>query len=239
MQPTYLPWIGFFSLITKVDKFIFLDDAQFQRSSWHHRNKILINNKSVILSVPIKRNSVQQSIQESIIDDSKNWRKKHSQALHQSYAKHKHAFFIEEISQLILNKEFKTIADLNIAIIQKLCEILGFHTKFYRSSELAISLPRSEKLIELCLQVNCEAYYSPVGAEAYLREDNFVENNHGISLYFHRFEKTPYLQSNSSSFVEGLSIIDLLANVGINQTVEYINENHLLTKVNACQTNFN
>ena len=31
MQPTYLPWSGYFNLIYKTDIFIFLDDAQFSK----------------------------------------------------------------------------------------------------------------------------------------------------------------------------------------------------------------
>ena len=37
---TFLPWIGYFSLIKKVDKFIFLDSVQFDKRSWQQRNKI-------------------------------------------------------------------------------------------------------------------------------------------------------------------------------------------------------
>ena len=40
MQPTFLPWIGYFSLIDKVDEFIFLDNVQFDKRSWQQRNKI-------------------------------------------------------------------------------------------------------------------------------------------------------------------------------------------------------
>ena len=45
MQPTFLPWLGYFSLIKSVDKFVFLDDVQFDRRSWQQRNYILNNNK--------------------------------------------------------------------------------------------------------------------------------------------------------------------------------------------------
>ena len=42
MQPHYFPWSGYFNLISKVDNFVFLDDAQFSKDSWQVRNKILI-----------------------------------------------------------------------------------------------------------------------------------------------------------------------------------------------------
>ena len=31
MQPTYLPWAGYFNLIQQTDAFVFLDDVQFSR----------------------------------------------------------------------------------------------------------------------------------------------------------------------------------------------------------------
>ena len=41
MQPTYLPWIGYFDLILNSKDFIFLDNVKFNKSSYHHQNKIL------------------------------------------------------------------------------------------------------------------------------------------------------------------------------------------------------
>ena len=39
MQPTFLPWVGYFDLIDQVDTFVFLNDVQFQKQTWQHRNK--------------------------------------------------------------------------------------------------------------------------------------------------------------------------------------------------------
>ena len=40
MQPTYLPYLGYFDLIAQADVFVFLDDVQFERKSWQQRNRI-------------------------------------------------------------------------------------------------------------------------------------------------------------------------------------------------------
>ena len=39
MQPTWLPWMGYFDLIDQVDQFVFLDTVQFSKQSWHCRNR--------------------------------------------------------------------------------------------------------------------------------------------------------------------------------------------------------
>ena len=31
MQPTYLPWCGYFKLMAEVDKFVILDTVQFEK----------------------------------------------------------------------------------------------------------------------------------------------------------------------------------------------------------------
>ena len=54
MQPTYLPWIGYFKLINNSDKFVFLDSVKFEEQSWQRRNKLIINNgKEKYYSIPI------------------------------------------------------------------------------------------------------------------------------------------------------------------------------------------
>jgi len=55
MQPTFNPWLGYFDLIDYVDKFIFLDTVQLNQQSWQTRNKILIQNKEYIFSLPIMK----------------------------------------------------------------------------------------------------------------------------------------------------------------------------------------
>ena len=53
MQPTCLPWVGYFKMIIESDLFIFLDDVQFERRSFQSRNKILLNNQEKLISIPV------------------------------------------------------------------------------------------------------------------------------------------------------------------------------------------
>ena len=41
MQPYFLPYIGYFSLIHYVDEFIFFDTPQYISHGWVNRNRIL------------------------------------------------------------------------------------------------------------------------------------------------------------------------------------------------------
>ena len=46
MQPTYLPWAGYFNLIEETDAFVFLDDVQFSYQSWQQRNRIVVGGQA-------------------------------------------------------------------------------------------------------------------------------------------------------------------------------------------------
>ena len=55
MQPTFLPWQGFFGLVAASDVFILLDDFQFMRRSFHHRNRLLFADEGpATVSLPVK-----------------------------------------------------------------------------------------------------------------------------------------------------------------------------------------
>ena len=56
MQPYFYPYYGYFNLINEVDKFVFLDDVQFNRRGWVHRNKLYNYDKKLSwLTLPLKK----------------------------------------------------------------------------------------------------------------------------------------------------------------------------------------
>ena len=55
LQPTFLPWLGYFEMIHSSDIFVVFDNVQFVKKSWQHRNKIKTANEITNLTVPIKK----------------------------------------------------------------------------------------------------------------------------------------------------------------------------------------
>ena len=54
MQPTFLPWLGYFALADAVDLFVFLDDFQFGRRTFGQRNRLFVAGDRVDwVSVPV------------------------------------------------------------------------------------------------------------------------------------------------------------------------------------------
>ena len=216
-QPTYLPWHGYFSLIDKSSKFIFLDDVQFDKRSWQQRNKILINNKEKFLTVPVKsKGSRFQKICEVKINDE-NFYEKHIKTIKQNYSKtdyfSKYFPIMESFKSSI--KSIKNLSEINIFLIIKISELLGIKKDFVKSSSLRINKKRTEKLVEICEKFKHREYLTNIGAKNYILEDKiyFLEKNINVNIL--NYESKKYTQQNKI-FLDKLSILDLLFNEGPN-----------------------
>ena len=54
IQPSYLPWKGYFHIIQKSDIFVFHDDIQYDKQSWRNRNLIKTSKGKQWITVPVK-----------------------------------------------------------------------------------------------------------------------------------------------------------------------------------------
>lgn len=73
MQPTYLPWIGYFKMMQLSDLFILLDDVQFDKRSFQQRNQILVNKRKKFLTVPVlSKGKFDQNIKDVEINNKSN-----------------------------------------------------------------------------------------------------------------------------------------------------------------------
>jgi hypothetical protein len=226
MQPTFLPWAGYFNLISRVDTFVFLDNVQYQKCSWHSRNRLLVKRRPHWLTVPVRHVELDQTIQNTRIEESRGWRTKHVRLLTQSYAKHPHAQDVMEICAILQDTSMEHLADLNIHLVRWFCAKLDLAPRFYRSSALEIDSGGTgpcKRLASILAHVGAKAYISPRGAAGYLAEDRFVEWT-TTSLQFQNYTPRRYPQHRHAEFVSHLSIFDVVANLGWTGTKQYIAE---------------
>ena len=222
MQPMYLPWAGYFNLIATVGHFYYLDDAQYERGTWQHRNRILLNGKAQYLSVPVRRENLGQPIANVKVDPIDiSWRRKHAETIRYAYLRAPHGKALAPIGELILDESRDGIADINIALIECLCGMLRLETPRERTSPIGLTSPRSQKIIELCRRAGCEEYLSPQGARDYLTEDRFGELSE-VRLSYQEFTPAVYTQGKSTEFVSHLSIIDVIAYLGLDGARRYV-----------------
>ena len=221
MQPTYMPWSGYLNLMDQVDCFIYLDDAQYERSSWQNRNRVLVKGEPMWLSVPVRRGHLGSSINDVAVDEVIPWRRKHGALLKNAYARHPYAKDLLEVVDFLENEPSLQLADVNIELLGLLREKLGIVTPTVRSSTLGVPGVRTARLIEMLEKMGATEYVTPPGALGYLEEDGFV-NRTSIRLYVHNFDPTEYSQKDRSTFMSHLSILDVVAHLGWSGSSAYI-----------------
>ena len=218
MQPTYLPWIGYFDLMHRADIFVFLDSVQFDKRSWQQRNRIKTANGELMLSVPVlSKGKYGQKICEVDLDISQKFEKKHFNSISLNYKKSKYfEYYIEEIEQ-IYNSKINKLVDLNISLIKLISSKLGIDIKYINSSELDAQGSKTELLFNICKNLNADHYLSPASSKEYIDENNLFSKNE-IKLTYQNYKHPTYNQL-FGDFIPYMSMIDLLFNKG-NKSIE-------------------
>ena len=213
MQPTYLPWLGYFDLIDCADVFVFLDSVQFNRRSWQQRNKIKTHKGDDFLSVPVEsKGKVHQLISQVIIDYGQKFPRGHLGAIQHAYSGSEHFELLYAKLVEIYESRPRFLAELNIQLIKKMVEGFGLSTKFYRSSDLPVTGKRSNLILSICEYFEMDVYLSPSGSRLYLEEDR-VFGDSQVSVVFQEFLHPRHRQLHGS-FLTHMSGLDLLMNEG-------------------------
>ena len=214
MQPTYLPWVGYFNLINKSEYFVFLDDVQFDKRSWQQRNKIIINSHQRYLTVPvISKNKYLQKLSEVKIDNSRKWQKVHLNSIKFNYGKHKYFDEIFNYIEKIYLQEEEYLINLNIKLIKEITKYLGIKLNYDLSSSYKVQKKGGDKIYEILKKLNAEKYLSPIGSKIYL--DKISEfHKEKIKIEYIDYKCKSYDQRNQSKFLSNLSILDLIFNHG-------------------------
>lgn len=211
MQPYVLPYIGYFQMISAVDKFVFYDDVNFIKKGWINRNKILVNNKDFTFSIPLTKISQNVSINKTDInlDRFEEWKQKFVQTLKFNYKKAPHFVAVNAQIENLLATDSKTISQFAIESVITISKYLEINTEFLVSSERYDNkhLERQERLIDICEQENATHYINALGGQDLYSKDSFMRK--GVQLNFIKTLPISYEQFKDE-FVPWLSIIDVL-----------------------------
>jgi hypothetical protein len=220
MQPTYLPWAGYFNLISRVECFVFLNNVKIEKSTWQVRNRVLLDGRAHVITVPTL-GSREQRIEEVQISGHA-WRQKHVRILQQAYARHPHGpEVVDCVASVILDESIGKLEQLNTRLVSLLCARLGLECRFYRASEVATAGVRSDRLVALCRHFGQTEYLSPAGSRAYIEADRAFEQA-GIRVEYQAFAPAEYVQRGAPAFVPSLSIVDVAANLGWRDALDYV-----------------
>jgi hypothetical protein len=213
MQPYFLPYLGYFSLIKHTDEFILFDTVQFIRHGWIERNRILKpSNGWQYIMVPLKKHSRETLIKDIEINNDQQWKEKILAQL-QHYKKQAPYFSnVIDILNEIFSKEYATIVDLNLASLKTVCNYLGINTPIQVFSLMNIDIEPANAPDEWALNIckalgNVDEYWNPPGGQSFFDRKKY--ENAGINLKFHSAILTDYDQKRNV-FEPGLSILDVM-----------------------------
>lgn len=222
LQPSYIPWRGYFHQIFKADIFVFYDCVQYDKHGWRNRNRIRTKEGSQWLTIPVAaRGCVSEGtpICEVTISPPDNWRNKHLRSILMNYSRSPFLRNYSEMLDEIYSREDKLLADFTCSTTERIARELGItETKFMRSSELGVEGTKSDRLLSVLKRVGATHYISGPSAKSYLDEDALERE--GISVEYMSYEYPDYPQG-AGEFDGRVSILDLLLNAG-DRAPEYI-----------------
>jgi hypothetical protein len=215
LQPSYIPWRGYFDQINRADVFVFYDDVQYDKHGWRNRNQIKTAQGKQWLTIPVHSRAVVTQaipINRVEIDWSRPWNESHWKTISIAYGRspffHKYAGMLEAFYQ----RQDVRLADLTIDLTVALARELGIRqTRFMRSSELEAGGQKTDRLVQILLQVGASHYISGPSARDYIEPDKFASA--GITLEYMDYNYPEYPQLHPP-FDPNLSILDLLFMTG-------------------------
>jgi hypothetical protein len=215
MQPQFLPWLGYLELLHRADVFVFLDDFQFSRQSWGQRNRLFVGTGKVgMVTLPIRHESnLEATFLEVCEAETTAWRRKLRNLLVCNYRRAPNGALVLALTDEWLAKPYANVAELEIALIEKIAAYLGLRARFMRSSGLGVEgLRRSWRLQAILERLGAGTYVSAHGSFPYMKEDGVFPLAH-LPTYFQNHVPREYPQHGGDVFVPRLSCLDALANL--------------------------
>jgi hypothetical protein len=209
-QPQYLPWLGYLDKLDSADVFILLDTVQFKKHEWQNRNRIRTHDGWQWLTVPII-DRFPERIDQVEINAHTDWARKHRQALRLHYGRSPHWEPLGSALLALLERPWARLCDLNVAVLDLLCEQLGLSTRRLLASGLTAREDPTDRLIDLCRAAGGTEYLAGESGPEYMDLERFAQAGIAVSAQTYRHPTYP---QQYTPFVSHLSVIDLLVNCG-------------------------
>lgn len=209
MQPYYFPYLGYFQLMAAVDTFVILDDVQFIKGGWIHRNVILLDGQTKPILMPVEHMSQLRLINEHerVLDV----KQRHAQLRRIRHA-YQHAPYFADVMPMverIMKDEERNVAAYLGHLLREVRDYIGLDTSILYSSALTNDkTTKCEQLVlSICEHLDADHYINAIGGTDLYDEAMFAEA--GVKLDFIKMDPITYRQFDDA-FIPNLSIIDVL-----------------------------
>ena len=209
MQPYFLPYIGYFQLMSAADKFVVYDDVNFIQRGWINRNRILLNGREHLFVVPLRGASQNRRINEIALVAETSWREKLLRTVKHAY---RQAPRFDEVFPLIsdiVNFDEQNLARYVLNSLRTITSYLAIRSELIPTSAIYgnQSLRGQDRILDICRREQASLYLNLSGGRELYDPEQF--RAHDITLRFLKPAEIKYDQFRSS-FRPHLSIVDVL-----------------------------
>ncbi len=212
-QPQYFPWFGLLHKMITCDRFIILDNVQFNRRSFQNRALYATQSGHKYLTIPVHAPNHQS---DALAIRAIEWgeapqkiRAAHFQTLRHRYGKTpgwREA--APEITALLLDPlEDETPYGLIIASMNLTLKLFGVEKPTCLASSWELSSHKDQLMLDLTRSAGGRHYLSGQGAKIYTRPEIFSAAQ--IELRYQEFTHPDYPQSHGGPFAPGCMALDL------------------------------
>jgi hypothetical protein len=212
MQPYFMPYLGYFALISHVDQFILFDTPQYIRHGWIERNRVLkLNGEPMYIKIPLLKHHQNTAIYNISINNAIDWKSKIFAQLGHYKKTAPYYKNVIELLETIFEDEYTSIVDINYISLKILCKYLDIKTPIYIWSEMNLEIEPVTAPDEWALNISkvlkATSYFNPPGGRSFFDNDKY--DKAGIELKFLEMEAESYKQFGQD-FVSYLSVIDVM-----------------------------
>ncbi len=215
LQPSYIPWRGYFDQIRRADVFVFYDDVQYDKRSWRNRNQIKTARGKQWLTIPVHSRGAQTDhipINQIHIVWETAWNMDHLKSLQHAYSRAPYFGKYLPLLETLYGRRDELLVDFTIEFTLALAREIGIeHTRFVRASNLNAIGQKTDRLLSILQKVGATHYLSGPSARDYIEAEKFAAA--GITLEYVQYDypEYPQLYPPYDPFV---SILDLIFMTG-------------------------
>ncbi len=213
MQPYFFPYLGYFDLINRTDRWIVFDTPQYIYHGWVNRNRILHPNEGwQYVNVPVNKKFRNRTpIKDVEIVSNDDWKRRILAQLEHYKKKAPHYQETVDLVKDALDTDATRIVPINVRAMDIICQRLGISFQHEIFSEMDIELGAVDGPGDWALRISealgATEYLNPPGGEELFDPEKFSSS--GITLTIQNFEPFVY-DCKRWEFIPNLSIIDVL-----------------------------
>lgn len=236
-QPHYLPWVDFHEQLARAGTFVVLDNVQWLRRGWQRRTRVALPHNVPLppptepgfqwMSIPLEDPHRDTLIKDLAVDARQSWAREHLRTLVSLYAKR--PYFASQVLPRLepfydaaaRESGPGSLLRVLLASMALFNEPLGLTPNLVLASTLdKQGEDKSARLVAYCRQLGAHTYYSGLGSSLYLKVGLFRDAD--VRVLWQRFRHPEYAQGRPGRFVHGMSLVDVLANVPVDEVRQWL-----------------